>query len=221
MLLEKYEKERDLQLRVMQYQINPHFIYNTLATIRAKALKNGETAVSEDIRLFSKMLGNVLSHKGKLSNIEKEMEILKDYIYFHKLRCGFKFDAEFEIDKSLYNFKIPNLLLQPIVENSILHGLNFKINEQNDAIIKISVLKNNGKIMLIVEDNGCGIDEQILKDRFQSKKESIGNSIGIRNVIERLKLIYSDKAELKIETQKDEYTKVIIEIVDGMDSEDY
>ena len=213
------ERERNLQLQIMQYQINPHFLYNTLASIRARTLKNSDFAAAEDIMILSKMLKKVLSNRAKMSTLEDEIELLKSYIYFHSLRCEYEINAHYDIDGELESFFVPNLLLQPIVENSIFHGLSDNINDKKEAKIVISAKKEADKTVISVTDNGCGMTEEKIKSLLSEDAQSDGKSVGIANIRERIKLVYGKHGQFDIKSRVGEFTSVIITVYDYINKE--
>ena len=206
------------QMEILAYrnQINPHFLYNTLECIRAMAMYQGCENVSE----LTVALSNVLRYAVKGENIvciKDELNYIQEYSKI--IECRFsKIRIELEIDNTLLEKKMVRLILQPLVENAVFHGLEPMIN---GGKVWIKIYKVNGKtkrewIYLSVEDNGFGMNGQRLQEIYNSMrddeigKENGSQSIGLVNIYQRLKLTYDDNMELFITSERGKGTKVVI-----------
>ncbi|MGL5355215.1 MAG: LytS/YhcK type 5TM receptor domain-containing protein [Cetobacterium sp.] len=181
---------RDAELKALQAQINPHFLFNALNTITSFVRFN-PTKAREIIIDLSIYLRYNLENSTNLVSLEKELEQVKAYINIEKARFDNKFEVIYEFDENINSLKIPSLTIQPLVENSIKHGI---LKQQNLGIVKISVKKiDSNKCLISIEDNGIGINSEIIKNI----DKKIEKNIGLKNVHNRLKLIYGNG--LKIE----------------------
>jgi len=212
--MENIEKERLLkesQLLNLQMQMDPHFLFNTLNTVSRTAMFENATETQELIIAISKIMRYNLDHKGKMVELKKEIEVLKAYLTIQETR--FKEQMNFEINTAgdLENIKIPPMIMQPIVENSIIHGLA-DTDSEGRVIIKIERLSD--KVKIKISDNGIGIETEKLNNILNARHQNNENerkSLGILNVIKRLKLHYG-KNILEINSKVNKGTEVIIEI---------
>lgn len=170
------------EIKALQSQINPHFLFNVLNTMAALIRINPEKAREVTIDL-SKYLRYNLDNNLKSVELINELNQVDTYIKIEKARFGEKINIKYDINENLYNFKIPSLIIQPLVENSIKHGI-LKKSEKGNVLLQI---KKIGKdIEVIIEDDGVGIKQEII-DSLDSKIEE---NIGLKNVHQRLKLLY-------------------------------
>ena len=170
------------EIKALQSQINPHFLFNVLNTMAALIRINPEKAREVTIDL-SKYLRYNLDNNLKSVELINELNQVDTYIKIEKARFGEKINIKYDINENLYNFKIPSLIIQPLVENSIKHGI-LKKSEKGNILLQI---KKIGKdIEVIIEDDGIGIKQKII-DSLDSKIEE---NIGLKNVHQRLKLLY-------------------------------
>lgn len=205
------EKELENQQQIMKFkmlssQINPHFLYNTLETIRMKAFKAGDREVATAIKLLGKSMRYVLENTGTtVTTLSREIEHVETYLAIQKLRFVDKFESHFQIGESVDMDKIYilPLVLQPIVENAILHGLEEK---EKDGEIVISIYRSQQKdaeelLCIDVIDNGYGMDEETLETLRQSIEQhdfERSRSIGLYNINQRIKLSYGMKYGIEI-----------------------
>ncbi|MBN2851571.1 MAG: sensor histidine kinase [Clostridia bacterium] len=214
LLTEIKEKEmvlRNSELQVLYSQINPHFLYNTLDTI----LWAAEFQDNEKVINLTKALASFfrLSLKGgsELTTIESEFEHIRQYLYIQKQRYQDKLEYEITMDEAIKDIEIPKLILQPIVENAIYHGIK-ELDEV--GIIKISARKSDHDIFFEITDNGVGYDvnKEVINAASSLKLGGVGQS----NVDRRLKLYYGESCGLYIESKLNEGTTVTIKISDKM-----
>ena len=199
---------RSKELEVLQAQINPHFLYNTLdSTVRMVAQgKNNEAAVM--INSLSNLFRISLSKGNNIITIEDELAHVRNYLIIQSYRFKDKFRYEITADPDVLKHKTLKLILQPIVENAIYHGV---ADIMEEGFIHITAAFCNDKILLSVSDNGLGIRPQILAGIFEPKSNDPGMSgVALNNVYERLHLFYGDQAEITINSVLDEGTTVNI-----------
>ena len=190
-------------------QINPHFLYNTLDAIKWVAILQKANNAAEMITYLVRLLRISLNKGREYVSIREEIEHVKCYVEIQKFRYNDKFDIEVEIDESLMQYRIPKLILQPIIENSIFHG--FKQMRQGGKI-NIKGWSQEKDILFSIIDNGCGVEvnsvDRLLDSNLQTNKGERLSGIGLNNVNERIKLIYGEKYGLKIENVDTGGTKV-------------
>ena len=211
---ELLNEQQVMEFKMLASQINPHFLYNTLETIRMKAFKANDREVARAIKLLGKSMRYVLENTGtSFTTLSKELEHIKVYLDIQKLRFTDKFDSEIEVMEDIDPGKllILPLLLQPVVENAILHGLEEK---EKEGLIHILVRKQLGEEELLcieVSDNGNGMTEEalaFLQSTIEEKDISRNKSIGLYNINQRIKLTYGQKYGVKIFSNIEEGTRV-------------
>lgn len=186
-------KKRDLELKMLQYQINPHFLFNTLNTLRLVAQMNQDKVVAEGIRSLSELLKNTLINDQEFISIQEEIDNLKHYFSIQAIRYAGSFHVNYDIPEEFSSFLLPKLILQPLAENSVLHG---SYNDGSIMEIYISCHWMDGDILLQVRDEGKGFD---INDKAATPKGLGG--IGSRNVNDRLHLYFSDHYGLTINSR--------------------
>lgn len=183
--IETQRKLADIQIAMMQAQLNPHFLYNTLDTIKWMA----KSAKVEPISQLSQKLARILRTsivKEQFITIGEEFQICSDYGEIQNIRFQGKYQFLFDCPKDLLSYKIPKLIIQPLVENAIIHGLRMK----EAGIIKVFASKNNDAIILSVQDNGIGIDDEMMQFINTHQWKQIDGHIGMYNVDSILRLHY-------------------------------
>lgn len=198
--------QRKYEMRALQAQINPHFLYNSLSLINWKALEAGKEDISKLTLALSSFYRTSLNRGNNILTIEKEIENMKSYLEIQSCMHDDSFDVTMDIDESIFPYETLNLLLQPLVENSIEHGID--LLENRKGYIKIIGRADNEKIYLIVEDNGIGIEPDILASILEFKTRGYG----VRNVNERIKLFYGEEYQLQIESEVGKGTRSTITI---------
>ncbi len=214
LIVERDLKERQrnqAEIEVLQSQINPHFLSNTLNSIRLMAMIAKTDSIKNMTDALIKLLQASFAKKGKFITVAEELENLDSYLHIMKVRFGDKFDTFFEIEEELKRYSVLRLILQPIVENSILHGVSEL--EKKGAITVKGYIKEH-KVYFEIEDNGVGMTpEQIERLLEEDKSNSKGfSSIGIKNVDQRIKLNHGNEFGLLIESKPEVYTKITIKL---------
>lgn len=211
-LAERVRLLKKAQAVALQAQINPHFINNTLDTINwtAIGLLGGRNEISEMIDALSKMMRAALNDTDTIISIDKEREHCWNYLLLQKKRYEDKFDVTWDIPEELYGYKTIRLILQPIVENAISHGLKPLSNKGH---LRISGYVKEGYVHLEVEDNGLGMtQEELEKLKANLSKSTIRETrhIGISNVNQRLKLYFGEESGVFVESSEGVGTKVTL-----------
>ena len=205
--------QQEMQYEMLASQINPHFLFNTLETIRMKAFGKGDTEVATAIKLLGKSMRHVLETSGKLTSLKSELEYIATYLDIQKLRFLDKIDYGILVpdDVDTEEYKILPLLLQPIVENAFVHGLE---NVEKGGYIHIDIKSEANHMMVVVSDNGGGMTDTDLKALLEKLKapqrDAAQRSIGLYNINRRIKLYYGDEYGIDIKSVSGSGTQVFI-----------
>lgn len=194
-------REKETEIMVLNIQLNPHFLYNSLNIINWLAIENKQKEISKLIVSLSSMLQYTAHNNCEMENFEDDLKWLKNYIYIMSCRFDGKFTVCYDIVPELLKQKVPKLFLQPFVENSIMHGFE---SIESGGIIKISGWVSGDKNFFCTEDNGKGMSNE----EIYNPAETCKDNIGIKNVDRRIKLIYGDEYGVVIESEIDKGTKV-------------
>ncbi|MFV0342535.1 MAG: sensor histidine kinase [Anaerocolumna sp.] len=201
-------KEKESQLLYLQSQINPHFLYNTLDSIRWMAIKGKQFDIAEQIEALSNLFKNALNQGKDLTTLEKEIKHLLDYITIQKNRFGDKIEYVIQVEDNLKSLRVLNLILQPLVENAIVHGLENKLGQGK---IFVSVYKKEGHLCFNVEDNGLGTDEELI--RYKLAEASGDHTVlALHNINKRIKYKYGEAYGIQFSSEIGVGTKVEIKI---------
>lgn len=199
--------KRQVDLQALQHQINPHFLYNTLASIHWMALRTNEQKISEMVSSLSTYLRYSLNRGNEYATITQEVELLQNYVTVQQIRFPNRFDILIDIPHIVEQERILKLILQPLVENSITHGLEQVTKKRISIHIQASIKRD--MIQFIVSDNGIGMKPDVLDQlhtSFQEDKNNrtvIGEHYGLRNVNLRLLLHYGQSSHLQIKNNHD------------------
>ncbi len=208
---ELLNRQQEMEFKMLASQINPHFLYNTLETIRMRAFTAGDREAAKAIKMLGKSLRYVLDNTGKVvTTLDKELGHVENYLAIQKLRFGEKFGNFFEIEEGVEPEKIfiLPLILQPIVENAVLHGLEEK---ESGGEIRVHVYIRQEFFFIDVEDNGCGMEEEELKKlrcSIEVRDTGRSKSIGLYNISQRLSLHYGGARNLRIYSESGKGTMV-------------
>lgn len=207
-LMSAQEKQRKAELSALQMQINPHFMYNTLASIKWLTLKDDKEKASSTIDAFISLLQNTISNTSETVTVEKEILNLKNYVLINKMRYGENIQVSFHIFPQCNNYKLPKLILQPFIENAFFHAFT----ENKDGHIHIFISEKGGNLLCEIIDNGIGMNENTLSNLYSPKalKNIHFTGIGIKNVDDRIKLLYGDKYGVTIKSKINVGTTVSI-----------
>ncbi|MBQ6588840.1 MAG: histidine kinase [Butyrivibrio sp.] len=205
------EKEKTLQraeMRVLQEQIKPHFLYNSIETIGYMALDAGAEKVHDALETLGSFYRNFLSKGDREIPLSREIWIVKDYLALQKLRYGDIMDDEYDIAEDTLQVVVPKLILQPLVENSIYHGIRQKGEK---GIIRISSRLEDGELYLTVRDTGVGMSQEEIDDILSTEKNdsrSEADSFGLWGTIQRIRIFEGEEDIVKIESEIGEYTQI-------------
>lgn len=193
------------ELKALQSQINPHFLFNVLNTMTSLIRTNPEKAREVTIDLSNYLRYN-LDNNVKSVELIKELNQIDNYIKIEKARFGDKLNIVYDVDESLYNFQIPSLIIQPLVENSIKHGI---LKKRENGYVKVIVKKIDKDIEVIIEDDGVGIEQTVI----DNLDKQIQENIGLKNVHQRLKLLYGEGLNIK---KLEQGTRINFKILGGV-----
>ncbi|WP_026510106.1 cache domain-containing sensor histidine kinase [Butyrivibrio sp. LC3010] len=207
------EKEKTLQkaeMRVLQEQIKPHFLYNSIETIGFMALDSGAESVHDALETLGSFYRNFLSKGGREIPLEREVQIVKDYLSLQKLRYGDILEDEYDIDEDTLSFIVPKLILQPLVENCIYHGIRMKGEK---GTIKVSAKLIDGELHLTIKDTGVGMDADKIESILSAKgatNDQNTESFGLWGTIERIRFYTGREDVVRIRSEIGEYTEIEI-----------
>ena len=212
-MMEKFkksvEKQKNAEIAALEAQINPHFLYNTLDTISWMAIDRDEYEISNMIATLARILRYGISDSNGIVKIKDEIDWLKQYIFLQQTKLKNSFECHINVEPELMEIPIHKLLLQPFIENAILHGF-----EGVDRAHRLQMdMKREGEFIKIeIEDNGCGISDEIVQEMNQGifRKTEDKNHIGMENAITRLYMYYGEKTKVTIGSRLGEGTLIRI-----------
>lgn len=215
-VVEEQETQRKSELKALQYQINPHFLYNTLDSIVWLVDNNKNKEASEMVVALAKLFRISISRGRNIITVKDELEHARSYLLIQSIRYADAFKYEFDIDPEVVEYTTLKLILQPMIENAIYHGLKNRIDE---GYIKISAKLVNTKVVFEISDNGYGMRKEKIEELYENfKNPDLNDGVGLKNIYLRLKIYYGDEADLLIESELDEGTtiKIIIPMKTNM-----
>ncbi|MFC4600958.1 sensor histidine kinase [Cohnella hongkongensis] len=179
-------KQQEAELKALQWQMNPHFLYNALSFINWKALRKEAYDISHTVTSLSRFYRTALNRGSNLISVRDELDNVRSYLEVIQLMQDYSFDVVYEIDQTVLRFYTINLILQPLVENAIQHGVNQR--SEGGGTLHISAAAREGSIVFTVRDNGPGMPDELI--RAAASTQSSG--YGLKNVNERVKLKFGD-----------------------------
>jgi two-component system sensor histidine kinase YesM len=213
-LIHNETRKKEADMRALQAQINPHFLYNTLSSIHWIALLNEENRIAEMVGALSDFLRFSLNKGKEYCKVSQELAHIRNYVQVQSIRFPDEFTVDYVVDARLSDSFMLKLLLQPLVENAMIHGIQMK---EEPGVISIYVELKGNSMYVKVMDDGIGMTEERLREVTESlypAEETIANdaSYGLRNVHERLQLHYGLDSGIKIEIRLNEGTCVSFSI---------
>lgn len=207
-------RRKAAELNALQSQINPHFLYNTLDSINWEAMlmTNGPNKVSDMVTALADLLKLSINTGNEIVTLEDEMNHIKCYLIIQRERYSDRFDLSWDVDPRLYGYRILKLILQPLVENAIYHGLELK---EGPGMITISAVIAGDNVQIEIKDDGIGMDEDQLRQVIHSLKSETpieGRGIGIYNVKERIQLYYGKSYGIKVFSETGVGTRIVLEL---------
>jgi two-component system sensor histidine kinase YesM len=211
-------QQKDLQLeqvraelKLLQSQVNPHFLFNTLNALFVVSAKKGYDEVTDTIKSLSQLLRRMLSWSDEPVTVEEELRFTEMYLKIEKFRFTERFDYRFDTDEASISCLVPKMCIQPLVENACKHGLQ---SVKGRRFIRIETRKIGPYVTVLVEDNGIGIDEARLSEIRAQMNEGLDadENVGLRNVYKRLKLHYGERVDFDIASGTGEGTRIVFRI---------
>lgn len=191
-------KEKSAELAALQSQINPHFLFNTLETLRMEALVNGQERIAEMIRILSNLFRWNIRNKVSTVTVRQEIQYLTYYLELQKYRLQDRLEFSIDVDAAIWNNQIIKFSLQPILENAIHHGIDKK---EDGGLVQITGSRVDDRIVFEIKDNGIGIDGTVLENlraELAAEIDLHSENIGLRNVSDRIRLMFGDQYGLQI-----------------------
>ncbi|WP_028975186.1 sensor histidine kinase [Spirochaeta cellobiosiphila] len=209
--LEIEKEKQEARLKALQYQINPHFLYNTLGSIQMAALIEQQPRIGAVIKSLSQLLRKTINMTGHQITVYEELDMLDDYINIMQFRYFDRISVVKEIDPEVYKMYIPSQILQPLLENAIQHGINEYLNQEGkEAFIYIRAYIQSDVLYLEVEDNGTGMDISHRDLSLPVKDNFSRTHLGLSNIDERIKINFGLSYGLTVTSQKEQGTKILI-----------
>ena len=205
-------KQKEAEIRALEAQINPHFLYNTLDAINWMAIEKDEHEISNMLKSLAQILRYSVNKSNSIVKLREEIEWLKQYIYLQQTRFNYSFECFMEVDENVLDFNIHKLLFQPFIENVIIHGFE-GINK--GGVLDIGIKGRENSIMIVIRDNGKGIDpETVSKLNSPDDKEitAKGSGLGASNVFNRIKMYYGDSGSWQVESETGKGTTITLKI---------
>lgn len=211
---------KEAELKALQSQINPHFLFNTLEAINWMAHLNNVPEISSTVSNLSDLMEASIGRDDRLISVEEEFTYVDKYISLLKSRFEDRLELIRNVGEDVLSIKIPRLLIQPLIENAVYHGLG---RSRTRGVITLNASKSQGILTIEVIDNGAGMDREELEcineklsmdnnTYFKTLEDKRNKSIGIENVNRRIKLFYGENYGLKIESEAGQYTKVTVTV---------
>ncbi|MDM5327459.1 sensor histidine kinase [Neobacillus sp. CF12] len=213
-------KRNRAQLSALQSQINPHFLFNALETIRMRSLMKEEIETAKIIHNMAKIFRNSLTWGKDFVPIRNEINLITSFLEIQKYRFGDKLDYEIRVGEDAEECMIPNMALLPFIENASIHGIE---SLKGNGKISVSISLHSGTVTCVIKDNGAGISEGKRKQLLSSleNEEDIRENVGIKNVYYRLKLYYPDQFYFNIDSHLDSGTTITIQLPSQIENEIY
>lgn len=204
-------RQRQAQLHALHSQINPHFLFNALETIRMRSLMKGETQTAKTIQNMAKIFRKSILWKSSFVTIREELELIESFLEIQKYRFDSKLEYHIEVDQSLLDIELPKMAFLPFVENASIHGIE---NIAGIGYINIQIAQENGQIVFVIADNGMGMDQEKIGElhHYFDEEAAMGDSIGMKNVITRLRIYYGESFNFSIESESGGGTRVLLRL---------
>nr|WP_254848819.1 sensor histidine kinase [Paenibacillus odorifer] len=209
---ENYAKQliiRETELKALQAQINPHFLYNTLESINWLAKMNKQAKISEMVEALGYLFRSSIGLKDPLITLEKEITIVRNYVIIQKTRFDERLDFRMDVPEHLHDALIPKLTLQPLIENAIRYALEPNIEP---CTISITVSEDEQGLDIRVSDNGPGMSAEFIKDLQLGRVKTRGEGIGLANIAERIQIVFGPEWGTSIESEPGQGTTIHVRI---------
>ncbi len=206
---EEERNKKEMEYKILQNQINPHFVYNVLNSVKVMAQLQGADNICKLIDSFGGLLKEVSKGVNDRVTVKEEFELAEKFVFIHKLRRKGLIESSYEIEEGCENYLVIKFLLQPLLENAIIHGFE---GRHGMGKLHVSAKKIGDKLELSIRDNGNGMTKEEIDNLLSGNVDKIGkyNSIGVKNVQERIHLIYGEEYGISYNSVKGEFTLVTV-----------
>ncbi|WP_340456536.1 sensor histidine kinase [Paenibacillus graminis] len=206
------QKQNDIRFKMLASQINPHFLFNALESIRMEAHMKNQQEIARVVRLLGQMMRSSLEVGRSKVTLKQELDMVRCYLEIQQFRYEERLKYHFIVDPAVESLSMPPLIIQPLVENAVIHGLD---NTLEGAVVTVVIRYEQDHALFTITDNGAGITQDRLEQiriTLETQEEQEGARIGLRNVHDRLKLSYGEKYGLTIESHPNEGTRISFRI---------
>jgi sensor histidine kinase YesM len=204
-LSEDEKQKRKAEIDFLQAQMNPHFISNTLNTIIWMAKMRNADNIAALTKSLNSLMQSSMRRGSEFIPVNDEIAYTKNYVEIQKYSAFYDFEIEFIVNENMNSLYTPGFVLQPLVENAIIHGIS---EEKDNHRIEVSIFRNGEFLQMEVFDNGKGMKQSNIEERTAAKNKA--SSIGIKNIQERIRLLFGEKYGLVFESRENSYTKAIV-----------
>jgi len=204
-------RQRQAQLHALHSQINPHFLFNALETIRMRSLMKGEQETAKTIQNMAKIFRKSISWKRSFVTIHEEIELIESFLEIQKYRFANKLQYQITVEEALKEMLIPKMTFLPFVENASIHGIE---NNPGIGLITIQIAREHQQIVFVITDNGMGMSAEKVEElhHYFVEDETMGESVGMKNVYTRLKICYGDEFTYAIDSETGHGTRIILRL---------
>lgn len=209
--------QREIKLKMLASQINPHFLFNALESIRMRAHIQGEKDIARAVQLLGKLIRRNLELGNRHTSLKNELDMVRSYLDIQKFRHGDRLHYELSAGEDTLDVMLPPLIVQPLVENAIVHGLE---NKETEGAVILHAVRVGEEVLIDVSDNGAGMTPERLRqveESIREKEESEESRIGLRNVHQRLVMTYGEECGLRISSELGKGTQIYFKIPAGRD----
>ncbi|GGO07914.1 sensor histidine kinase [Saccharibacillus kuerlensis] len=209
--------QREIKLKMLASQINPHFLFNALESIRMRAHIQGEKDIARIVRLLGKLIRRNLEIGHRHTSLKSELDLVKSYLEIQKFRHGDRLHYELAAESDTLEVLLPPLVIQPLIENAIVHGLE---NKEEEGTVSLHAVRIGEEVLIDVIDNGAGMTPERLRqveESIREKDEKEESRIGLRNVHQRLIMTYGEECGLHISSELGKGTQIYFKIPAGRD----
>ncbi|WP_246281355.1 sensor histidine kinase [Saccharibacillus qingshengii] len=209
--------QREIKLKMLASQINPHFLFNALESIRMRAHIQGEKDIARAVQLLGKLIRRNLELGNRHTSLKNELDMVRSYLDIQKFRHGDRLHYELLAEPDTLEVLLPPLIVQPLIENAIVHGLE---NKEAEGAVSFHAVKIGDEVLIDVIDNGAGMTPERLRqveESIREKEESEESRIGLRNVHQRLIMTYGEECGLRISSELGKGTQIYFKIPAGRD----
>ncbi|MGQ8872329.1 cache domain-containing sensor histidine kinase [Paenibacillus sp. TSA_86.1] len=204
-------KQQQAQLHALHSQINPHFLFNTLESVRMRSLIKGEKETAKVVHHMAKMFRKSISWNQHEVTVKEELELIDSFLQIQKYRFGEKLQVHIEADPAALTYRIPKMVILPFVENASIHGIE---STPGEGMIRLYVTLEGQELCIQLEDNGIGMSAARLEELlgYLEQNMDIGEHVGMKNAYSRLKLSYGDRFSFSIQSEENKGTNIRIRL---------